>query len=104
MDRRYAGGNGGSHAGIGVGGAAAAASNRPYSVTRHVRAADHIAQVDSELLFLSADEDVSLDDAVRCAKIAQQAGCSVDLVVWPRVWCAPTTSFHSGSSISCRGW
>ena len=56
------------------------------------------------LLFLSADEDVSLDDAVRCAKIAQQAGCSVDLVVWPRVWCAPTTSFHSGSSISCRGW
>ena len=38
------------------------------------------------LLFLSADEDVSLDDAVRCAKIAQQAGCSVDLVVWPRVW------------------
>ena len=56
------------------------------------------------LLFLSADEDVSLDDAVRCAKIAQQAGCSVDLVVWPRVWCAPSTSFHSGSSsISCRG-
>lgn len=72
------------------------------------------------LLFLAADEDVSVDDSVRCARIAREAvsplstevsletdlvprcqpnrqahavaccvgakGCSVDLVVWPRVW------------------
>ena len=35
---------------------AGAASNRPYSVTRHVSAADQIAQVDNELLFLSASD------------------------------------------------
>ena len=79
MDRRYAGGNGGSHAGIGVGGAAAAASNRPYSVTRHVRAADHIAQVDSELLFLSADDKGRRrDTGVRLDKDAHRRFMAAD--------------------------
>ena len=52
MDRRYSGKFGGSHVGMSM----SAASNRPYSVTRHVSAADQIAQVDNELLFLSADD------------------------------------------------